>query len=429
MSGHAVVVGGGIGGLLAAHALADRFERVTILERDRYPSASHAPVPPARRGVPQSRCLHLLMAGGAAAFDELAPGWRERLVERGAVPFDASADAVLRFAAGWLPRTVSGITTYASSRALLEDVLRRGLDGQVKVSVREGQKVLGLLGSSDGDRVTGVRTSDAEGSGEAMLAADLVVDSSGRNSLLPLWLDGVRSGLGGHVQETVVEPRTQYVSRWVQLEPTDAPDWHCLSIAPAEGFPRAAMMMRAENHCWGVVLLAPAGDPLPFADDAFLDFTATLADGALRQVLARAKPVSAIHHYGVALNRLRHYDRLSWPAGLVALGDAVCALDPYFGLGMAATARGVVLLRNHLKGGADLSASCVGFQRALAALNAQPWHLATGCDTNGRPLAVDEGHLGRLHEAAPTRPDIARALLAVQHLLRPVESLMELQTA
>ena len=147
MTGHGLVIGGGIGGLLAARAIAARFERVTVLERYRYPPDSHSSAPPARRGVPQSRCLHLLMAAGAAAFDELIPGWRKELVALGAIPFDASADAAIHFPTGWLPRTASGITTYACSRALLENVLRRGFDGSSRVQVREDQKVLGLLGN------------------------------------------------------------------------------------------------------------------------------------------------------------------------------------------------------------------------------------------------------------------------------------------
>jgi 2-polyprenyl-6-methoxyphenol hydroxylase-like FAD-dependent oxidoreductase len=115
LNGQVAIIGGGIGGLLAAHALANRFERVTILERDRYPHDESSVAPPARRGVPQSRCLHLLMAAGAAAFDELMPGWREEALALGAAPFDASADAPLKLSAGWLPRSPSGITTYACS--------------------------------------------------------------------------------------------------------------------------------------------------------------------------------------------------------------------------------------------------------------------------------------------------------------------------
>src|SRR5262245_45424613 len=97
MNQHGLVIGGGIGGLLAARAMAARFERVTVLERYGYPADSVSSAPAARRGVPQSRCLHLLMAAGAAAFDELMPGWREDAIALGAVPFDASADAAIHF--------------------------------------------------------------------------------------------------------------------------------------------------------------------------------------------------------------------------------------------------------------------------------------------------------------------------------------------
>jgi 2-polyprenyl-6-methoxyphenol hydroxylase-like FAD-dependent oxidoreductase len=427
MNGHVVVIGGGIGGLLAAHALTDRFDRVTVLERHRYPRETNSPAPPARRGVPQSRCLHLLLAAGAAAFDELVPGWRPALVALGAVPFDASADAAMYLPAGWLPRTPSGITTYACSRALLEDVLRHGFAEDSTVQVREDQKVLGLLSTERGERVTGVRTA-TDGSGEAAVVADLVVDASGRGSTLPDWIDRLPERLGLPVEETVVESGTQYVSRWFHLEPGDAPDWHCLSIAPAPGTPlRSAMMLRAEQDRWGVVLLAPAGEPLPSDDTAFLDFAAGLGDGKLREALALAKPVSPIHHYGHASNRMRHYDRLTgWPAGLVALGDSVCALDPYFGLGMTVTARGAVLLGKFLDQESSRIVSGCEFQKQLASLNAQPWRLATGCDPDGEPVARDEGYLGRLYEAAPKSSEIAQALLAVQHLLRPVETLMDL---
>ncbi len=412
--------------MLAAHAIADCFERVTILERFGYPPDLASSAPAARRGVPQSRCLHLLMAAGAAAFDELMPGWREELVALGAHPFDASADAALRFSAGWLPRSPSGITTYACSRALLENVLRRGLAGKSRVHLREGQKVVGLLSSPRGERVIGVRMADRRGVGTSTLLADLVVDASGAFSTLPHWIARLSSGLGSQLNKTVVASGTQYVSRWFRIEPEVAPDWHCLSIAPAVSTAlRSAMMLRAEGDRWGVVVLAPAGEPLPADDRAFLDFISCLGAGELRQALAGARPVSPIHRFGPTCNRMMHYDRLTdWPKGLVAIGDSVCTLDPYFGLGMTATARGVVLLRMFLKSGREVS----GFeiQKELASLNAEPWLVATGRDPDGRLLTRDRAHLGRLYEAAPSRPEIAHALLAVQHLLRPAESLQEL---
>ena len=424
MSAHGIVIGGGIGGLLTAHALAGRFERVTVLERDRYPPDTRGPAPPARRGVPQGRCLHLLMAAGAAAFDEIVPGWRRALIAGGAVPFDASADAMCRFQAGWLQRTPSGITTYACSRALLEGVLRTAAAARPEVRVRQGQRVLGLLGTPRGERVTGVRLADSRAGGETALFADLVVDASGCASALPEWIARVRPQGAPPVEETVVHSGTQYVSRWFHLEPRDAPDWHCLSMAPSASS-CSAMMLRAEDDRWGVVLLAPAGLPLPLDDQGFLDFAAGLGDGTLRAALARATPASPTYRYGDAFSRMRHFNRLAdWPAGLVALGDAVCALDPYLGLGMTAAARGVALLKRHLDQPAGVLPGVV-FQKQLAALNGQPWRLATDRDADGQPLARDRARLSRLYEMAPSRPDVARALLAVQHLLRPVETLTE----
>ena len=424
---HGVIIGGGIGGLLAAHALAGRFERVTIVERERYPPDASSAAPTARRGVPQSRCLHLLMAAGAAAFDKLMPGWRDEALVLGATPFDASADAALRFSAGWLPRTPSGIIAYACSRALLENVLRRGLAGKSTVCVREGRKVVGLLCGPLGERVTGVRIAGRHAAGETTLLADLVVDASGAGSSLPRWIARLRNGGTSQVDQTVVESGKQYVSRWFHLEPADAPDWHCLAIAPAAGTAFcSAMMLRAENDRWGVVLLAPGGERLPSDDTAFLDFAAGLRVRELREVLGRAKAVSPIHRFGPTSNRMMHYDRLTaWPAGLVAIGDSVCMLDPYFGLGMTAAARGAVLLGAHLDRKGRGAVPGLEFQKELASLNAQSWRVATGRDPEGRVLAHNKAHLSRLYEAAPSSPEVAHALLAVQHLLRPTESLEE----
>jgi 2-polyprenyl-6-methoxyphenol hydroxylase-like FAD-dependent oxidoreductase len=424
---HCLVIGGGISGLLAAHALAGRFERVTVLERFRYPTDSIWPAPPARRGVPQSRCIHLLMAAGAVAFDKLMPRWSEQLVALGAGPFDACADAALRFPAGWLHRTRSGITTYACSRALFEKTLRCGLAGTSTVHVREDQKVLGLASTPRGDKVIGVHTIERDAVRETTHLANLVVDASGEGSALPRWLSRLPNSGRLKVDKTVVESGTQYVSRWFIIEPEDAPNWHCLCIAPvlAAGL-RSAMMVRAEQDRWGVVLLAPIGEPLPSDDMAFLDFVAGLGNGELREALARARPVSPILRYGATSNRMMHYERLpAWPSGLVAIGDSVCTLDPYFGLGMTATARGAVLLQTHLgRYGDDVSA--LVFQKELASLNSEPWRLATDRDLHGRLLARDRTHLSRLYEAAPSSPEVAHALLAVQHLLRPAETLKEL---
>ncbi len=56
----AVVIGGGMAGLLAARVLSDHFAQVTLIERDRLTGD----VEP-RKGVPQGRHVHSLLARGA----------------------------------------------------------------------------------------------------------------------------------------------------------------------------------------------------------------------------------------------------------------------------------------------------------------------------------------------------------------------------
>jgi 2-polyprenyl-6-methoxyphenol hydroxylase-like FAD-dependent oxidoreductase len=70
----AVVIGGSMAGVLAARVLSEHFDHVTIVERDALPS-----VPQNRRGVPQGKHLHALLAMGAEILEELFPGFGDDL--------------------------------------------------------------------------------------------------------------------------------------------------------------------------------------------------------------------------------------------------------------------------------------------------------------------------------------------------------------
>ena len=90
MGEHAIVMGAGFGGLLAARALSPHFKRVTVVDRDALPEA-----PAPRDGVPQGKHIHVLMPGGLGALDRLFPGRVAELIENGATAFRLWAIAVL----------------------------------------------------------------------------------------------------------------------------------------------------------------------------------------------------------------------------------------------------------------------------------------------------------------------------------------------
>lgn len=74
----ALVLGASMGGLLAARALSDHYRTVTIVDRDVLPDGAVQ-----RRGVPQGRHAHVLLARCSQILGELFPGILEELVGDG----------------------------------------------------------------------------------------------------------------------------------------------------------------------------------------------------------------------------------------------------------------------------------------------------------------------------------------------------------
>ena len=74
---HAIVIGASMSGLLAARALSDFYATVTILERDTFPLND---VP--RKGVPQGRHTHGLLARGRVVLEEFFPGYSNEVVSQ-----------------------------------------------------------------------------------------------------------------------------------------------------------------------------------------------------------------------------------------------------------------------------------------------------------------------------------------------------------
>jgi len=81
--GTAVVLGASMAGLLTARALADHYQRVIVVDRDPLaPTVSSEP----RRGVPQGRHAHGVLASGMQVIEALLPGATADLTAAGAIP-------------------------------------------------------------------------------------------------------------------------------------------------------------------------------------------------------------------------------------------------------------------------------------------------------------------------------------------------------
>src|SRR5499426_654432 len=152
----AVVIGAGMGGLTAARALADHFERVLVLDQDTLPEN-----PADRHGVPQGRHVHALLAGGQQALAELFPKFEDALVRAGAVRLRVGLDIrVDRPGFDPFPQRDLGFDAYAMSRPLVEVTVRRLVQQCTSIEVRTGCQVQELMPSPDSTAVAGVRYTD-----------------------------------------------------------------------------------------------------------------------------------------------------------------------------------------------------------------------------------------------------------------------------
>jgi flavin-dependent dehydrogenase len=202
-SGTAYVLGGSLAGLLSAAVLAERFDRVVVLERDRLPEGVRA-----RRGVPQSRHLHALLSRGLTTLEELLPGFLAEMVHAGAVTGDLMEDVQWFVDGRPVSRRPAGIIGLSASRPLLEWMVRRRVAELPGVVIVPGCVVDGLLTTPDRRRVVGVRAL-ADGQLREWTGADLVVDATGRATLSPRWL----AELGFSVPVESQQIRLAYASR------------------------------------------------------------------------------------------------------------------------------------------------------------------------------------------------------------------------
>ena len=129
-------------GLLTARVLADHFERVTIIDRDALPD-EHVN----RRGVPQGRHVHVLLAGGSNALESVFPGILRELRTSGAVVLDDGdlSKGYWSFGGHVMPRsgrgkdfdpTLDGL--YQASRPFLELHVRRRVAKLPNVAITIG---------------------------------------------------------------------------------------------------------------------------------------------------------------------------------------------------------------------------------------------------------------------------------------------------
>ena len=418
MKSHAIVIGASMGGLCAAAALAPHFERVTVLERDRLPAE-----PGHRRGVPQSKHAHGFQPGGLRALNDLLPGIEDDLVAAGAPRGDVGADCTWTVGGIRHARGTAGANTIGITRPFLEHRVRSRVSALPNVTIRDGVQACELI-AADPARVTGVVIEPTGGGTSEPLVADLVVDASGKVTRLPAWLEAL-----GYPppREERVECRMAYLSRRWRLDPAHATHAVVHVVTPAQA-PHFGVMIAQEDGTH-IVTVGGLLDSAPRRDDAaYLDFARALPDPVIADALVDATPVTDLQPSHFPASVRRRYDRMRrFPAGLLAIADAIASFNPMYGQGMSVAALEAVQLQRMLERG-RLDAR--KFFAAAHRIEDVAWKISTGGDLRYDAVVgkrtpdqkIMNRYLDRLGAAAHTDAALTRQFLLVAGFVQRPES-------
>jgi 2-polyprenyl-6-methoxyphenol hydroxylase-like FAD-dependent oxidoreductase len=345
---HAVVLGAGMAGLLAARVLSDFYDSVSVIERDRLPD-----YPCHRRGIPQGRHVHNFYSRGLQVLGELFPGLLEDLARAGAVVVDDGELSNFYVRYGRYEMKTSGkfadpaaLGLHMASRPFIEFHLRRRVKALPNVTFLDGHDVAELVTTAD--IINGVRIIRRYNLVLTTLDADLVIDAMGRTARTPAFLE--RLGFERPTEDRAVA-RYRYASQ--QLSIPDGSIAQRLVLFNPGGSRPGGLLVANEHDTWMLAIGQPADTGEPPTDYAAM---VTMAEPSLPPAiiegLRRAHPIgeAVTYHHTAAI--WRRYDQMPrFPSGLIVIGDALCSLDPTYGQGMTIAALEALTLRDCLNVG------------------------------------------------------------------------------
>ena len=420
-----LVIGGGVAGLGAALGLARSGNEVVLADRDPLTAAADPDQAFAveRRGAPQVRHTHGLLARLTLTLREHFPDVLDTLVAAGGVEVDLAH----RFSKAG--EGDEHLRVLLARRTTLEWALRLAAASQPGLTLRGGTGVAGLIG--DRGSVNGVQLDTGE-----LVRADAVVAAGGRRSDLAKWL----APLGASVSEEEHDTGIVYLTRWYRA----AGAWD--RVIDGEE------LVKLGGDLGYLFYLAVPADRGTFsltmaigADDGVLRSQLTnqssfeKAAAALPLppgLLDRLEPDGPVHPMGGLVNRVRRFlgeDARPVVTGFHAAGDAHTCTNPIYGRGCSlALVQAVALTDAFGRHPDDPVARAVAYESACAE-HTEPWyHLSVQADAArlDRARALRDGRehppgpIDRLFELGSDDPVLGRAILRVVNLLATPQQLM-----
>ncbi|HJQ03716.1 MAG TPA: hypothetical protein VJ851_19130 [Jatrophihabitans sp.] len=420
----AVVIGGSIVGTLAARVLSEFYREVVVLDRD-----TVLDVYTVRKGAPHAAHAHAFHSRGYDNVMALFPDLPADLAEHG-IPTPDLGHMRWYFNTRLLKQTTTGLRSIGAQRPIIEGILRSKVAALSNVTYRERTEVRSLLASEDGRQISGVRLNPVESpDAEERLDADLVIDTTGRGSRTPVWLEEL--GYDRPPEERMTIGLT-YTTRLFHHRPGMLDDTQSVNPVASPAHPRGAFFGRVGPQTCILSLTGILGDKPPTDAEGFLDYVKSLPVSEVYDAVRDAEPMTDAVSFGFPASVRRHYESMTrFPERFFVLGDALCSFNPVYGQGMMVATIEVMALRDQLLTGSPPDSAKL--RAELAAIVDAPWAISTNGDLDfpGVPgertpeVLMGNEFIGKLTVAATQDPELTNAFLQVAGLKAPLTSLME----
>jgi flavin-dependent dehydrogenase len=405
-----IVAGAGVCGLNTALLLAKDGHRVTVLERDPEPppaSADEAWESWDRRGINQFRLPHFFLARFRILLELELPEVVTAIENAGALRMNPITEAPDAFTGGYRAGD-ENFELITGRRPVMEAAIARVAEAMPGVSVRRGTAVASLLTNGraglDCPNVVGVVTEDG-----AEIAADLVVDATGRRSPLPRWLEaaGARPP-----QEELDDSGFVYYGRTFRSRDGSLPVAMGPPVQHYESI--SALALPADNGTWAMALITSAKDTALRALRDVDTWAAAVGHCPLVAHWADGEPLEpAIKVMAKIEDRSRRFvvDGAPVATGVLAVADSWACSNPSVGRGASIGLIHAIALRDLVRSGPldDPAGLAVAWDQATESTVA-PWYRETLWMDRHRLAEIDAAILGQAYEPDDPKYELFKAL-------------------
>ncbi|KIC00726.1 hypothetical protein OA88_17835 [Flavobacterium sp. JRM] len=415
----AIILGGGISGLMVSKVLSKRYKKVILIEKDELEDK-----PEVRQGQSHGGQFHVLLLRGLNTLEHYFPRITKELKDDGAVELDLANGAYWYSYGGIKQNMITGINTLICSRKLIDYRVRKRVEKIPNVQIVDKTKYIDLIeknGTIKGVKVKGIDTE------EYVIESDLVIDATGRGSLTPKWLEN--NNYSKPEEERTIVNITYKTAIYTRPE-GGLQGGKVMMYAPKSPDKIGVVIQPIENNK-NLVCVAGWHKEDPPTDEDLMEFLKQLPDKNFYNVLAACQKESDFVIYKFPYCLRKYYEKLSkFPKGFLPIGDVFCNLNPAHGQGITSACLQVEILEELIEKHDPANMSKIYFEKVAKILD-QCWDASSyenfryeetiGKKPKGVKLV--NKYMVAIHKASNKDASVYSELVKVSVMIEPVTNL------